>query len=310
MIIHDGFDSLKNTIPNAVVTIGTFDGVHLGHQEILRRIIELSRKNEGETALVTFWPHPRFVLNPDDNVLKLLSTFDEKAENLKQIGIDHLIKIEFTEAFSQWSSEKFIQEILIKAIGVKKLVIGYDHHFGKNREGSFEHLKVHASRYGFTVEEIPRQDIDDVGISSTKIRKALLSGDVKEAAQFLGRPYSLKGTVIAGDKIGRTLGYPTANISVDARYKLIPTDGSYAVTILVKGITYNGMLNIGSRPTVNGKEKRMEVNIFDFNEDIYELAITIHFIERLRKEIKFVSTDELKSQLAQDKLNAVKILKV
>jgi riboflavin kinase/FMN adenylyltransferase len=305
MIIHDGVSSLKNNIPNAVVTIGTFDGVHLGHQEILRRIIELSRKNHGETALVTFWPHPRFVLNPEENDLKLLSTFDEKAENLRKIGLDHLIKIEFTEAFSQWSSEKFIQEILLQAIGIKKLVIGYDHHFGKNREGSFEHLKAHASRYGFTVEEIPRQDIDDVAISSTKIRHALLTGDVKEAAQFLGRPYSVKG-----DKIGRTLGYPTANISVDARYKLIPTDGSYAVTIAVNEITYNGMLNIGSRPTVKGKEKRMEVNIFDFNENIYEQAITIHFVGRLRNEIKFVSTDELKSQLAQDKLNAIKILKV
>lgn len=310
MIIHEGIGSLPLNIRNAVVTIGTFDGVHLGHQEILKRIIELSRKNDGETALVTFWPHPRFVLNPNESKLKLLSTFSEKAKSLEKIGLDHLIKIEFTKEFSQWSSERFIQEILLGSIQAKKLVIGYDHHFGKNREGGFDYLKEHADRYGFTVEEISRQDIDNVGISSTKIRNALLSGDVQEAEQFLGHPYSVSGTVVSGDQIGRELGFPTANISVDASYKLIPADGSYVVNASIGNEKYGGMLNIGSRPTVEGKEKRMEVNLFDFNQDIYDEPISINFIQRLRAEQKFESTDELMKQLAEDKLKALKILNV
>jgi riboflavin kinase/FMN adenylyltransferase len=307
MIIHNGTASIE-PIKNAVVTIGTFDGVHLGHQEILKRIIELSRKNNGETCLVTFWPHPRFVLKPDDDKLKLLSTFEEKTETLRQIGLDHLLKIEFTKEFSTWSSEKFVQEVLIKALGTQKLVIGYDHHFGKNREGGFEYLQKNASRYGFTVEEISRQDVDDVGVSSTKIRNALLSGDVKEAATFLGRNYRLSGVVQEGDKIGRTIGYPTANIAIDANYKLIPADGTYAVQVNLHDTQYQGMLNIGSRPTVNGKEKRMEVNIFNFNKDIYHERLQIQFVERLRAEQKFDSKEALADQLARDKQQAQKIL--
>lgn len=308
MIIHNGISSIKSIIPNAVVTIGTFDGVHLGHQEILHRIIDLAKKDQGETALVTFWPHPRFVLNPDNNDLKLLSTFEEKAERLREIGLDHLIKIEFTKEFSQWSSEKFIQQVIIKALGTKKLVIGYDHHFGKNREGSFEHLKEHAHRYGFSVEEISRQDIDDVGISSTKIRNALLSGNVKEAAQFLGRNYKLSGIVIEGDKIGRTLGFPTANIQAEASYKLIPLDGTYVVKVKHKETVYGAMLNIGSRPTVDGQDKRIEAHIFNFNEQIYNEKLEIQFVKRLRDEQKFGSKEDLKRQLETDKNQALKIL--
>lgn len=307
MIIHDGIQNLKG-IKNAVVTIGTFDGVHLGHQEILSRIIELAKRNNGETALVTFWPHPRFVLKPEDDSLKLLSTFEEKAAILDSIGIDHLIKIAFTKSFSQWSSEKFIQEVIISALHTKKLVIGYDHHFGKDREGSFEHLKEHSSRYGFTVEEISRQDIDDVGISSTKIRDALAEGAVERAAEFLGRPYEIMGTVIQGDKIGRTLGFPTANILVEAPYKLIPKDGTYAVKVLIADKTYNAMLNIGVRPTVNGKERRMEAHLFDFDQKIYDHKITVLFMKRLREEHKFESKEALIQQLIKDKQAAIKIL--
>lgn len=307
MIIHEGIESLKG-IKNAVVTIGTFDGVHLGHQEILKRIIELAKKNNGETALVTFWPHPRFVLKPEDDSLKLLSTFEEKAAILSSLGIDHLIKITFTKEFSQWSSEKFIQEVIISALHTQKLVIGYDHHFGKDREGSFEHLKEHSARYGFTVEEISRQDIDDVGISSTKIRNALAEGAVERATEFLGRPYEIMGTVIPGDKIGRTLGFPTANILVEAAYKLIPQDGTYAVKVLIGYTHYNAMLNIGMRPTVNGKEKRMEAHLFDFDNKIYNEKITVLFIERLRDEQKFESIEELMHQLSKDKKAAIKIL--
>jgi len=307
MIIHNGIESIER-IKNAVVTIGTFDGVHLGHQEILKRIIELSRKNDGETCLVTFWPHPRFVLKPDDDKLKLLSTFEEKAETLRQIGLDHLLKIEFTKEFSTWSSEKFIQEVLLDALGTQKLVIGYDHHFGKNREGGFEYLQKNASRYGFTVEEISRQDVDDVGVSSTKIRNALLSGDVKEAATFLGRNYRVSGVVQKGDKIGRTIGFPTANLAIDASYKLIPADGTYAVHVNLHETLYKGMLNIGSRPTVNGKEKRVEVNIFDFDKEIYNERLEIQFVRKLRDEQKFNSKEALAEQLVLDKKHAQKIL--
>ncbi len=307
MIIHDGIQSLEG-IKNAVVTIGTFDGVHLGHQEILRRITELAKINNGETALVTFWPHPRFVLNPDDDSLKLLSTFEEKATLLESIGIDHLIKVKFTKEFSQWTSEKFVQEILISALHTQKLVIGYDHHFGKNREGSFEHLKEHSVRFGFTVEEIPRQDIESVGISSTKIRKAIDEGKVEKAADFLGRPYEVMGTVIPGDKIGRTLGFPTANIKTDASYKLIPADGTYAVKVKVNERTYPAMLNIGVRPTVDGKEKRMEAHLFEFDQSIYNEKVTVLFIKKLRDEKKFDSKEALTAQLAKDKKQAIKIL--
>ncbi len=307
MIIHEGIQNL-NGIKNAVVTIGTFDGVHLGHQEILSRIIELAKKNNGETALVTFWPHPRFVINPEDDSLKLLSTFEEKAGILASLGIDHLIKIKFTREFSQWSSEKFIQEVIMSALHTKKLVIGYDHHFGKDREGSFDHLKEHSARYGFSVEEISRQDIDDVGISSTKIRTALAEGAVEKASEFLGRPYEIMGSVIQGDKIGRTLGFPTANILVEAPYKLIPEDGTYAVKVIIAGNTYNAMLNIGVRPTVNGKERRMEAHLFDFDQKIYDEKITVLFIKRLRDEHKFDSKEALIQQLTKDKEAAIKIL--
>lgn len=307
MIIHDGIQSL-NGIKNAVVTIGTFDGVHLGHQEILRRIIELAKFNQGETALVTFWPHPRFVLKPEDDSLKLLSTFEEKASILESIGIDHLIKIQFTKEFSQWSSDKFIREVIISALHTQKLVIGYDHHFGKDREGSFENLKSKSAEYGFTVEEISRQDIDDVGISSTKIRNALNEGAVQMAAEFLGRPYEIIGTVIPGDQIGRTLGFPTANISTDASYKLIPADGTYAVKVKVGEQDFGAMMNIGMRPTVNGKEKRMEAHLFNFDKRIYDEKVTVHFIKKLRDEQKFESTGALTQQLAKDKELAIKIL--
>lgn len=307
MIIHDGIQSLKG-IKNAVVTIGTFDGVHLGHQEILRRIIELAKINKGETALVTFWPHPRFVLKPEDDSLKLLSTFEEKATILESIGIDHLIKIKFTKEFSQWSSDKFIREVIIGALHTQKLVIGYDHHFGKDREGSFENLKENSAEYGFTVEEISRQDIDDVGISSTKIRNALNEGAVEMAAEFLGRPYEIIGTVIPGDQIGRTLGFPTANINTDASYKLIPADGTYAVKVKVGEQEFGAMMNIGMRPTVNGKEKRMEAHLFNFDKKIYDEKVVVHFIKKLRDEQKFESTEALTQQLAKDKELAIKIL--
>ena len=307
MKIYHGIEDFVQ-LPIAVVTSGTFDGVHLGHTKILSRLREIATKTNGETVVITFWPHPRLVLHPEDMSLKLLNTFEEKAELLKAQGINHLIRIPFTKEFSQLSSEQFITEILVKTIGTKKLVIGHDHHFGKNREGSFEQLKVNGPKYGFEVEEIPRQDIDHVGVSSTKIRKALESGDIETATHFLGHTYGITGRVIMGDKLGRILGFPTANIEIDTFYKLIPADGIYAVKVRYGVQHYNGMLYIGNRPTVGGIKRSIEVNIFDFNEDIYGEALTIYFHSVIRNDIKFNDLEELKRQLFLDKQAALKML--
>ncbi|MEQ8302650.1 MAG: bifunctional riboflavin kinase/FAD synthetase [Cyclobacteriaceae bacterium] len=293
----------------AVVTSGTFDGVHVGHQRILDRVKEMAAKNNGETVVITFWPHPRLVLYPDDNSLKVLNTFEEKASLLKEQGIHHLLRIPFTKAFSELSSQEFIENILVKAIGTKKLVIGYDHRFGKNREGSFDQLKLNAPQYGFEVEEISRQDVDSIGVSSTKIRKALLVGDIETATHFLGKPYSLTGRVIKGEKLGRVLGFPTANIDVDSHYKLIPGEGIYAVTIAHHNKLYGGMLYIGNRPTLDGSSQSIEVNIFDFNQEIYGETITINLIAAIRKDSRFKDLEALKKQLVTDKVSSLKLLK-
>lgn len=307
MNIYHGIEDFKK-LENAVVTSGTFDGVHIGHQKILSRLKEIARKNNGQTVVITFWPHPRLVLYPDQTDLKLLNTFEEKAELLRDQGIDHLLRIPFTKEFSNLTSEEFIRSILIEAIGTKKLVIGYDHKFGKNREGSFEHLKENASVYGFDVEEIPPQDIDHVTVSSTKIRNALLEGDVVTGTELLGQPYFINGRVVKGDEIGRQIGFPTANIEVDSQHKLIPANGTYAVRVKHQNHMLSGMLNIGYRPTVEGKTKTIEVNIFDFNDDIYGETIGIHFIKKIRDERKFSGIDELKEQLSKDKTLVIQIL--
>jgi len=308
MKIYHGIDDFSR-LAYAVVTSGTFDGVHLGHQKILSRLREIAKKNGGETVVITYWPHPRLVLHPEDDTLKLLNTFEEKAEFLKEQGIQHLIRIPFTKEFSHLSSEEFIQKILVETIGTKKLVIGYDHRFGHNREGSFEQLKINAPRYGFEVEEIPRQDVDHVGVSSSKIRKALEDGDIDTATHFLGQPYALTGRVVMGDRIGRTLGYPTANIEVDSKFKLIPADGIYAVTVRYAHKIYKGMLYIGNRPTINGMKRNIEVNLFDFDEEIYGEAVTIYIEKWIRGDMKFASLEELKVQLGKDKEAALRVLR-
>jgi riboflavin kinase / FMN adenylyltransferase len=308
MKIYHGIDDFTK-LDYAVVTSGTFDGVHVGHQKIFARLREIAARHKGETVVLTFWPHPRLVLHPEDESLKLLNTFEEKAELLKGQGINHLIRIPFTKEFSQLTSEQFIREILVKTIGTKKLVIGYDHHFGKNREGSFEQLKQNAPRYGFEVEEIPRQDVDHVGVSSTKIRKALEEGDIETATHFLGKPYSLTGRVVAGDKLGRLMGYPTANIEIDTRCKLIPMDGIYAATVLYEHTTYRGMLYIGNRPTINGTKQNIEVNIFDFNKEIYGESLTLYIHKLIRGDSKFSDLEALKGQLKRDETAAKEILK-
>ena len=297
-----------NRLTNAVVTSGTFDGVHMGHQKILHRLKEIASKTNGETVVITFWPHPQMVLHPENHLLKLLNTFEEKAALLRAEGIQHLLRIEFTREFSLISSMDFIQNILVKTIGTKKLVIGYDHRFGHNREGSFEQLKVNAPSYGFDVEEISRQDVDHISVSSSKIRQALEMADIETATHLLGKPYSLSGQVVKGDQLGRQWGYPTANIEVDSRVKLIPFDGIYAVSVKYENQLYKGMLYIGPRPTLNGTERVIEVNIFNFNRDIYGDSLSIYFHRYLRGDKKFDDIDSLKRQLHQDKIDANRIL--
>ena len=296
-------------IRNAVVTIGTFDGVHIGHREILQRLKEIALKNNGETVVVTFWPHPRLVLFPDDDSLKLLSTFEEKADILLNLGIDHLVAIPFTKEFSNLTSEQFTRQVLIEKIGTKMLVIGYDHRFGKNREGSFEHLKANEKEYGFKVEEISKQEIDNIAVSSTKIRKALEIGDVKTANSYLGQHYSLSGKVVEGNRIGRKIGFPTANIEIVEKFKLVPADGVYAVKVFLDDRTYQGMLNIGNRPTIGDDKRSIECNIFNFSADIYNSKIKVELIERVRAELKFENVEQLKQQLEMDQLLVKSFLK-
>ena len=291
---------------NPVVTTGTFDGVHFGHQKIIDRLKSVATKIGGESVLLTFHPHPRMVLFPDDEDLKLLSTREEKIKRLESAGLDHLIIYPFSRKFSRRTATEYVRDLLVNKIGVKSLVIGYDHQFGRNREGDFEQLIELAGIYDFKLEEIPAQELDDVKVSSTKIRNALFQGDVKTASKYLGHDYKVSGIVVKGRQLGRELGFPTANISVLDRYKLIPGNGVYAVRVKVNKKNFKGMLNIGYRPTVGGLFKAtMEVNIFEFNENIYGHFIGVEFVKRLRDEIKFDSVEELKIQLELDKIQAL-----
>lgn len=317
-------------LDNAIVTIGTFDGVHYGHQKIIKRLCDLAKASGGESVLLTFFPHPRMIINPENQELKMINTINEKAEILANLGVDHLIITPFTRDFSNLSPKDYIKNILVDAIGTKKIIIGYDHRFGKDREGNIKLLESFGNEYGYEVEEIPEQDINDVAVSSTKIRNALLQGNVDLANDYLGYNFSLYGPVIKGDKIGRTIGFPTANIFIEETYKLIPGDGIYAVTVemdeRVEGETqkveskpmpyssnlqpstfnlvpqtYKGMAYIGHRPTINGMTRNIEVNIFDFNKEIYGQNIKMNFLHFLRPDVKFTGLDTLTQQLQADK---------
>lgn len=307
MILVDNIEEFE-CVDHSIVTSGTFDGVHVGHQKILRQLVETAKLHKGQSIVITLWPHPRFVLNRDPESLKLLSTFEEKAALIEEMGVDILLKIPFTKGFSELSSRSFIQDIIIKKLNTEVLIIGYDHRFGKNREGGFDYLMNNANEFGFEVKEISREDIDHAGVSSTRIRNALAAGEVHIATELLGRHYSLSGFVKDGDRIGRSIGFPTANIDVPESYKLIPGDGAYAVYIHLGNEKFQGMLNIGLRPTVSGQERRIEVNIFNFDREIYNKRLTIEFVQLLRKEKKFDSIELLKDQLNQDKLQALDAL--
>ncbi|MCF8257225.1 MAG: bifunctional riboflavin kinase/FAD synthetase [Flavobacteriales bacterium] len=301
----DAFEKVNR----AVVTTGTFDGVHIGHRRIIGRMTELARKVDGESVLLTFDPHPRMVLFPDDHGLQLLSTLDEKIALLEEAGIDNLIVHPFTKEFSRISSMDFVRKILADQLGTHRLVIGYDHHFGRNREGSFEHLKEYGPLYGFEVEEIPAQEVDDVSVSSTKVRRALAEGDVATASEYLGADYRLSGQVVEGRRLGRTLGFPTANIRVSDPHKLIPANGVYAANMHINGKKFGAMLNIGYRPTVDTIPTRtIEAHIFDFDGDLYGASVEVRFRSRIRDERKFDSVDELRMQLEMDSNKARQLL--
>ena len=302
----DGFIPLNN----AVVTIGTFDGVHLGHRKIIAGLKELAAKSGGETVLLTFFPHPRMILHPEDETLRMINTITEKAILLEQLGVDNLIITPFSRDFSNQSPESYIKDVLLDKIGTKIIVIGYDHRFGKDRKGGLAELQKFAPVYGFDIEEIPEQDVNDIAISSTRIRSAILNGDIGQANTCLGYPFYITGTVIRGDQIGRELGYPTANIFVEERYKLIPADGIYAVKVTVDKLTYKGMAYIGSRPTINGATRNIEVNLFDFDKDIYTNHIRMDFYHYVRPDMKLASLEELKNQIAIDKAKIVELFNI
>ena len=294
---------------HCVLTVGTFDGVHLGHKGLVEYIVSLAKKENSCSTIVTFDPHPREIIHPDGKKISLLTTLSERAEILGQFGIDQLIVIPFDRDFSLMDSEQFIRSVVWEKIGVSHFVIGYDHHFGKNRQGGVETVKELGKELGFSTTIYPRQDIDDSAVSSTRIRKLLSeSGNVKEAGKLLGRAYQFTGTVIKGDQRGRLIGYPTANIIPDDERKQIPSRGVYAVTIEILNKLYNGMLNIGIRPTFSGTAQTIEVHIFDFDQDLYGQKITLRFTDRVRDEKKFESIVELKEQLLNDEIAVKRLL--
>jgi riboflavin kinase/FMN adenylyltransferase len=297
-------------VKNLVATVGTFDGVHIGHQEIIGKLKEVAKQTDGETLLLTFFPHPRMVLFPDDDSLKLITTLKEKTELLASFGLDHLLILPFSLEFSRITPTEYIRDLLIRDIGVKTLVIGYNHQFGRNRKGNFELLEELAPVYGFDVVEITAQEINEIKVSSTKIRRAIESGDVSTANKYLKYNFSVSGIVVEGEQIGRQIGFPTANIKVLEKHKLLPGKGVYAVTVTVQNHQYKGMLNIGSRPTINNNAdlSSIEVHLFDMNEEFYNETIQVEFSAKLRDEKKFLNLDELKDQLHKDKECALLVL--
>lgn len=304
-IFNSVFDFKSNK--RTVVTLGTFDGVHLGHKSILHKLKEATNGFEEESLVLTFFPHPRMILQQDSDI-KLLNTIQEKADLLNQFGIDNLVIQKFDNSFSQLSAEDFVKQILVDIFKVKKIIIGYDHRFGKNRSADINDLIAFGAKYDFDVEQISAQEIDDVSVSSTKIRNAIADGNIKLANEFLGYPYFITGKVIKGKQLGRTIGYPTANVKVDESYKLIPPIGVYATFASIEGERYFGMLNIGTNPTIGENPITIEMNIFDFDKDIYGKKIAIGFIDKIRDQQKFSSLDELKNALEKDKKTTLNLI--
>lgn len=300
MQIHKGLDNLP-TFKNAVLTIGTYDGVHFGHQQIIKRLNEIATEIDGESVLLTFDPHPRLVLNPNDDTLKLISTIDEKEELLETFGLNHLVIAEFSTDFAAMEAEEYVAKILVNNFHPKKIVIGYDHRFGKDRKGNIDLLRQLSAKYNYEVEEISAQTLDEIKVSSTKVRNFLLAGKIKDANLLLAHPFTIKGKVVHGDKIGRILGFPTANISISNPHKLIPASGVYAVKIKIDHQFYKGALSIGYRETVfDNSSLTIEVFILDFDGDLYDKNLDMIFVDFLRPQIKYENWDLLKIQIEKD----------
>lgn len=295
-------------VENTVVTIGTFDGVHLGHQAIFEKMKEDARKIKGYTVVITFYPHPRIVLGLDSENLCFINTQEKKINLIEEAGIDFLVIVQFTKEFASLSSEEFIADFVVKKVKPAKIVTGYDHHFGKDRSGSFELLSKMGKEYGFEVDKVEARLINDTKVSSTHIRKLLEAGKVKAANAFLGYEYSITGKVVKGHSLGRDMGFPTANIDVSDEYKLIAAVGVYACRVEYMGRKYKGMSNIGFRPTIDAGDLTIEVNIFDFDQQIYNEEITIYFVDRMRDEHKFKNVEALIEQLVKDREHALRIL--
>ena len=308
MNIHRELSSLP-IFKNAVLTIGSFDGVHIGHQQIIKRLCQKAKEEEGQSILVTFHPHPRLVLGPRRGPVKLLSTLAEKAQLLEHYGVENLVVVSFTRAFAEQSADEYIEQFLIHHFHPKYIIIGYDHKYGKGRQGNLLYLKKFEAKHQFKVEEISKQEVAQIAVSSTKIRKAISQGNVAQARQLLGHPFKLSGSVVQGRQIGSKIGFPTANIMVSNPHKIIPADGTYAVRVRYNSQTYKGMLYIGNRPTVHANlKKTIEVNIFDFEKSIYKQELQVEFMEYLRATVKFDDLESLKQQLGRDKKAALAVL--
>ena len=313
MRVHRELAGSLPEFKRAVVTIGTFDGVHMGHRQIIAQLKEEAARIDGETVIITFHPHPRKIVSSVPGDIKLLTTLNEKIRLLEEAGIDHLVVVPFDHAFANQTAEQYVKDFLYAYFKPHSVIIGYDHRFGKGREGNYQLMKDYSKGLGFEVKEISEQIINEIVISSTRIRHALKDNDITTANQFLGYPYFFEGVVIEGNKLGRTIGYPTANLHISSEEKLIPGNGVYAVTVVIRespvvNKIYKGMMNIGLRPTVDGKKKVIEVNIFDFDADIYGQTLQVHLQHYLRGEVKFNGLDELKEQLRKDKLAAIEVL--
>ncbi|MFY8066288.1 MAG: bifunctional riboflavin kinase/FAD synthetase [Flavobacterium sp.] len=303
MKIFNSIQSFNATKPT-IVTIGTFDGVHLGHQKIVAQITKNAHALNCESLVLTFFPHPRMVLQQGTE-MKQLNTLNEKIALLDNLGIDNLVIHPFDKEFSRLTAEEFVKKVLVDVFNIKKIIIGHDHRFGRNRTATIDDLINFGETYGFEVEQISAEEINEVSISSTKIRNALLEGNTELAANYLGYDYSLTGIIFKGKQLGRTIGYPTANITIEEDYKLIPNNGVYIAKSVLNGKTVFGMMNIGTRPTVDGTKQTIEINFFDFKQDLYGQKITISLLHRMRSEQKFESIDALKNQLGKDKKTAL-----
>jgi len=299
--IHS-FTSKKKTI----VTIGTFDGVHVGHKKILEKIIQNTNNSDYESLVLTFFPHPRTILQTATE-MKQLNTIDEKSNLIEKAGIDNLVIHPFDKEFASLSAEEFVKKVLVDIFNIQKIVIGYDHRFGKNRTADINDLIAFGNQYNFEVEQISAEELNEVAVSSTKIRNALSDGNIELANSFLGYNYTITGMVVQGKQLGRTIGFPTANISINEDYKLIPNSGVYVVECKIENQSYFGMMNIGTNPTVENtnQKQKLEVNIFDFDQDVYGKSINISFLKRIRSEQKFDSLDALKAQIANDKVTSL-----